>query len=333
MTTNNNNTPDKLNENQFFNIQGRGRTGLNQLVSQYGNEMWAARAGFMDEGGKEKYFKTSIINIANDDRMINFTQDKQGLYQIYKCLSESVQAGLVIGGENPLSEIVEHQKGKLQLNIRAEGYVFLLTKSKNALFKDIKWEIVKDGEKFSINYATNSYEHSYDGSSALGEILGVVIKFIEHDDKVMLKYVNIKDIHASRAKSKSYKTYLEKVEKESWRTNPWETDEPQMCLKTALKIVAKPYAKQLKALSFALSVEEADKYRKQPVKDRMGDRLETLNDNAPEPIIKDITPDDTQRPESEPKSHKNETKTSENEQNTEKNEEKGDKSDKEKTLF
>lgn len=286
------NTP-ALNENQFFNIEEKGRKGLNQIILKTGDDMWASRPGSMDSAGKEKYFKTSVINISNNEKLMEFAQHKQGLYQIYKCLSEAIQVGLVIGGENPLAEIAEFNKGKLGLNIRAEGYAYLVSNGKNAMFKEINPQIVKKGENFSIDYAKNEYIHSWDGSTELGDIVGVVIEFTKHDNTKMIKYVPLKQIHASKAKSKGHKYYLEEKEKKPYLTSPWVTDEPQMCIKAAMKIVLKPYAKQIKALSFALSVEEADNYREQPIEDRVVDRINSILDEPENlPLEKIITKDD-----------------------------------------
>ena len=280
----NKNTP-KLNDNQFFNIKGKGKAGLNEVVKMEGSRLWDARSPLLPDDQKKSYFTRLILNVSNNEKLQPLLQNRQGLFSIYNCMSQAIQLGLNIGGIRPQAQIIGFA-GKAQLIPTSDGLRWAVISEPNPLFKDVISRIIYENEEFSIDFAAGEVIHNYDGKKERGQWRGVFTKLVNFDGSSEVFYMSRKEVEKIRdSYSKSYGAFKAGKTKSS----PWQDSPEEMAKKTHQKQVLKPYVSQKEALSAMYEMENdaainQDDYNSQSVDDRMGARMDNIN-NEKETII------------------------------------------------
>ena len=284
--------------NQFFAVQAKGRTGLQEMVSKMKDQMWQTRPAFLPDTQKEVFFQKAIMNIANDEKLNCLTATREGLYQIFLQLQKGVQLGMVPGGVRPQFYIVPRKKyenGQFKGQYIAtfvptqDGYRYALTTGSTAVFRDITWGVVRDGyTKFKIDEVNGVIEHEYDPiKTAKGEILGVWVRChrINRDDTDIVKFVSAEKILSIRDNYSDAWKYA-KTEKDKAGT-VWMKSAEDQYVKTAVKSVLKHYISKSEGMSQlaaieAIEEEKSANYNAQPMSDRMSERLDAINEQIPD---------------------------------------------------
>lgn len=295
MTTNKKNLPA---ETQFFAIETKGRNGIRDMVAKVKDDMWIARPSYMPSIKKEMYFQKAIMHISNQESLKPLTASREGLFQIYLSLCKAVQLGMNVGGIRPHAYIVprkKYEKGQWKGEYIAtfiptqDGYRYVVTTGKTAIFKDVIWGVVRAGyDKFQIKESTGEIIHNSDPiKTAKSEILGIWVKCvrINKDDIDIVKFITIEKINGIRDRySDSYK-YAVKNKNNSG--SPWQTDYEEQCIKTALKSVLKHYISKCEGIAQLEEIEaaEAEEYNNKDIPERMDSRLDNVIENQNNDII------------------------------------------------
>ena len=281
---------------QFFAIETKGRTGVHDMIMKMQNDLWKTRPAYMPSVKKEMYFQKAIMHISNQETLKPLTATKEGLFQIYLSLCKAVQLGMNVGGIRPHAYIVPRKKylkgggwnGEYIATFipTQDGYRYVVTTGKTAIFKDVLWGVVRAGyDKFQIKESTGEIIHDSDPiKTAKGEILGIWVKCvrINRDDIDIVKFITIEKINGIRDRySDSYKYAVKSGKKEG---SPWQTDYEEQCIKTAIKSVLKHYISKCEGIAQLDEIEaaEAEEYNNMDMSERMDNKLDKVIENQTE---------------------------------------------------
>lgn len=279
-------------------------TNVSSIIKTEGSRMWATRSPMLADNQRKAYFARLITNIANNDKLKDSLNSRQGLYSVYECMSKAIQLGLNIGGTRPQAQIVPF-KGKATLVPTSDGLRWAVISKPDPIFKDVITRVVYEGENFSIDYATDKIIHNYDGIEKLGQWRGITTELINFEGKNYVYYISRAQVEKIRdTYSKSYQAF--KNGKIS--SSPWVDSPEEMAKKTHIKQVLKPYVSEKEALAALYEIDNdnslnQEQYNSTPTSDRMANKMDNIlkkEDAAPveeAEVIQDI--EDIESPEPE----------------------------------
>jgi phage RecT family recombinase len=246
-------------------------TNLHALIEKNQKKIWKLRPSVIEDYDQEVYFRKAMLTIIEDKNLLKFCQSEQGAKSIFKCISDALQLGIIIGGQLPHAYIIGYD-GKdgpnCSLIVTAEGYKFIAL---NSVLDNIKIQCVYEGEEFKINYVDGTVLHTWDGKTERGKIIGVYFIAIEKKRSMQkVDFMSIKEIEYIRDNfSKAY---------QKGRKDFWEKSFKDMVMKTAAKKFLKPYAamKEGAALAKALNIDEPNE--KDDIGDRVSDKIDNIID-------------------------------------------------------
>jgi len=282
------------------------------------NALWELKANHLSEE-KEIYFKRALVSIMHTEGLNGLISTEKGASSILYCISQALQMGLQLGGHIPQAHIVPY-KDKAELVPTAEGYKFIAL-CEPKIIKDFHVRSVHENEKFEIDYAENTVQHSYDGKKPKGQLVGVWARIVDLRGNKIIEYMARHEIEEIRNNhSKSYQAYVAK--KIPKQLCAWETDFNQQAMKTAVKRFLKPFVSLKEGLQMSMDLEseiEIDDSIPVPVEPgpeqqpepeidkRMGSRLDNIIDAEVAEVENEPEPEPEQGPEEkkeEPKKDK-----------------------------
>lgn len=247
---------------------------LTKIIKNNELKLWDLKPPHL-QIGKELYFRLALMEVMKNDKLVQFANTEKGAKNIFKCISEALQIGLLFGSHIPHCYILGYDGKKgptCSLIVSAEGYKYVALKH---VLSDIQITIVHEGEEFKIDYANNNILHSWDGTTEPGKIIGVygilVPKDLRSPKKV--EFISIKKILDIRDNySRAYAR-----DKAEGRKGIWDNSHEEMILKTAAKKFLKPYSsiKEGEELAKVFDMEDG---QDNDIGDRVSDKLDNIID-------------------------------------------------------
>ena len=236
------------------------KSQLTKIIDNKKDELWKIKAPYLTEG-QEIYFKRALINIFSDKTLAAMAKTEKGAESIFLCISKALQMGLQIGGQIPQAYILPFENF-VSLSPTADGYRFIAL-SKPAVLKDIRIQIVYEGDDCKIDSFAGEVKHEINITNKKRNLIGIYAvitklngdKYADFMSRGDIEY--IRDNWSKQAKGKA-----------------WMKSFDQMALAKATKKFLKPFAALKEGLKMAIASSEDEENLCQPE-----DRTENINDN------------------------------------------------------
>lgn len=263
-------------DKEFFAVVETGRKGLEQVLNAKQDEIFSVAAVPVKKRGQQ-WLARALTHITTDETLRDVLRDRRGLYSVYCALIRAAQIGIQIGGQFPHAYLVPYNN-QVQLQLSAQGYLYIAKHGPCPVIKDAQWGIVREGDFVEIDQAAGSVQHKINPLKERGKIIGVWVRIEPLDGAPVISWMSYFDIIKVRdSKSRMYKAKP--------NASAWATDEEAMCIKTALKRALKPFTAEAEGLAMAYAEEEelnndesvdGEEIQQKPVSERISARLDSM---------------------------------------------------------
>ena len=240
---------------------------------------------------KNKYFESIKNAILRDNNLLQYTYNKESCIKLVCQLEKLARVGLTIGGINPQAYIVGYNSKKYGLVLStiptADGYKFIATTGKNAIFKNITLhEIHENDNKMFIDEGQGKFENpqTIESLKNKGKIVGYVFDGVKQDGFRVLKYVSIEDIEFHKQFTKQDLSKPDAF---------WNKHYKRMCEKTAIKHVLRDFIYVCEGLANIEEIEEYEDHDKMSNKEK----AEAIEVNGFEVLENEVKENNSTEPE------------------------------------
>jgi len=198
---------------------------------------------------KKKYFDNIVAAVKRDTDLLKYLNTREDVIKLISQLEKLARVGLTIGGIKPQAYIIGfNTKNGLSLATipTADGYKFIASTGKNAIFKNITLhEIHQNDKEMHLDEGNGIYENPQTilSLSQRGDIIGYVFDGMKQDGFRVLKFISIEVIDEHKKFSK--------------QDHFWKTHYKRMCEKTAIKYVLRDFIYVCEGLA---NMEELEDY-------------------------------------------------------------------------
>lgn len=146
---------------------------------------------------KEQFIRATIITISEDEKLKDCFKSKHGKLSIMKAVKKACSTGLEIGGKHaylvPQNVNIGDSNNKnyvqeARFSIKASGYYALLCGGDRPIFKDLRWDIVREKDECKINSGNGEIDHNKFIGKDAGEILGGWVQAIKLNGQKEAKF-------------------------------------------------------------------------------------------------------------------------------------------------
>lgn len=204
----------------------------------------------------DRLIRLCLTTIKKDQNLLSCWRNNKA--SVLASFMDSVQLGLEIDSRG-LAFLIPY-KGECTFQVGYKGYISLAMRS--GKLRNIYAEVVYESEQDNVNIElglSRNLTHHFDFKiPRSGAIILAYAVAVFLDGSTHFEYVQPQDVERAKKKSQSFNSSKPQY-------SPWNTDEPEMWKKTAIKRLCK-YLDLSPELAEAISKDDENDYQKQPQK-------------------------------------------------------------------
>lgn len=167
---------------------------------------------------KEQFIRATIITISEDEKLKDCFKSSHGKLSIMKAVKKACSTGLEIGGKHaylvPQNVNIGDSNNKnyvqeARFSIKASGYYALLCGGDRPIFKDLRWDIVREKDECKINSGNGEIDHNKFIGKDAGEILGGWVQAIKLNGQKEAKFYSEEKMNQWKNSSKTDSVWKE----------------------------------------------------------------------------------------------------------------------------
>jgi recombinational DNA repair protein RecT len=279
------------------------RGNMETVIEQQKDKLLRNACGYVRSmtPDNQSAFFARTINALLDDNLSGCFNTAAGKLSIYRIIEETMATGLELGRH----AYAVPQSGKARYDINRKGYHALLCGGDNPIFNDLRWCVVYENDKCSIDMGTGKVSHEVAIGKAQGNPIGVWVAA---------------DIRMTGDKTKTEARFFSmefilNIKENHSNSTAWNTDPIPMYEKTAIKAFCRPWADVKDALAHAIYEEPGNGFPTEQQEIPREQQFEkildaTLAEDAPTETLggeqKETDASNGQQPEKEPEKGKGE---------------------------